>query len=418
MLQNVRVPYYDKWRKIKMLSVDEARQRMLNTIPVLSTEKRGILNCAGYVLAEAVSAPEHIPPFDNSAMDGFAVRAVDVKAATEENPTVLSVVETIAAGHAPTKQVLSGQAARIMTGAMMPEGADAVVMQEVTELFSRDSVKIFENVSENQNVRFAGESVKAGEEVMPPGKLLRAPEISMLASLNCAEVIVHRKPTVAIVSTGDELTPLGERLEPGKIRDSNRYGLYAQVEEAGGVPIDMGIAPDDEAETERIFRDALAKADALITSGGVSVGEHDVVKSVLAKLGEINFWRVAMKPGKPQAYGIADGKPIFGLPGNPVSSLVVFELFVRPALLKMAGHTHLLRPTFKAVLAESVKNRDGRVNYMRAILTEQDGHYTAKTTGPQGSGILHSLVLANGLITIPAGAKLAAGATVDAQFLD
>ena len=411
-----------------MLSVDEARQRMLNTIPVLPTEKRGILNCAGHVLAEAVSAPENIPPFDNSAMDGFAVRAVDVKTATEENPTVLSVVETIAAGHAPTKQVLQGQTARIMTGAMMPEGADAVVMQEVTELFSRetrethptvhDSVKIFETVSENRNVRFAGESVKQGEQVITPGKLLRAPEISMLASLNCAEVAVHRKPTVAIVSTGDELTPLGEPLAPGKIRDSNRYGLYIQVQEAGGIPVDMGIAKDDPEETERIFRMALSAADALITSGGVSVGEHDVVKTVLAKLGEINFWRVAMKPGKPQAYGIADGKPIFGLPGNPVSSLVVFELFVRPALLKMAGHTNLLRPTFKAVLAESVTNRDGRVNYMRAILTEQDGHYTAKTTGPQGSGILHSLVLANGLITIPAGVTLAAGATVDAQFLD
>ena len=239
----------------------------------------------------------------------------------------------------------------------------------------------------------------------------------MLASLNCAEVTVHRKPTVAIVSTGDELTPLGEPLEPGKIRDSNRYGLYAQVEEAGGIPIDMGIAPDDEAETERIFRAALAKADALITSGGVSVGEHDVVKSVLAKLGKINFWRVAMKPGKPQAYGIADGKPIFGLPGNPVSSLVVFELFVRPALLKMAGHTNLLRPTFKATLAETITNRDGRVNYMRAILSESNGEYTAATTGPQGSGILHSLVLANGLITIPSGVTLGAGETVDAQFL-
>lgn len=194
--------------------------------------------------------------------------------------------------------------------------------------------------------------------------------------------------------------------------------MYAQVQNAGGIPIDMGIAPDDEAETERIFRESLAKADALITSGGVSVGEHDVVKNVLTKLGKMNFWRVAMKPGKPQAYGIIDGKPIFGLPGNPVSSLVVFELFVRPALLKMAGHTDLLRPTFKAALAADVTNKDGRVNYMRAILTEQDGQYIAKTTGPQGSGILYSLVLANGLITIPSGATLHAGETVDAQFLD
>lgn len=399
-----------------MLSVEEARQRMLGTIPVLPSENREILECTGYVLAEALHAEENIPPFDNSAMDGFAVRAADVEGATQEKPAVLSVVEMIAAGYAPTKQVTKGQTARIMTGAMMPEGADAVVMQEVTEQ-EGNTVKIFESVDESENVRFTGESVNEGALVMGKGKHLRPPEISMLASLNCAEASVHRKPTVAIVSTGDELTPLGESLEPGKIRDSNRYGLYAQVEEAGGIPIDMGIARDDKAETERIFRAALAEADALITSGGVSVGEHDVVKSVLGKLGEINFWRVAMKPGKPQAYGIADGKPIFGLPGNPVSSLVVFELFVRPALLKMAGHVNLLRPTFKATLSETVTNRDGRVNYMRSILTESNGQYTAATTGPQGSGILHSLVLANGLITIPAGVTLDAGATVDAQFL-
>ena len=399
-----------------MLSVNEARQRMLDTIPILPSEKREIFECTGYVLAEALHAEENIPPFDNSAMDGFAVRAADVEGATEEKPAVLSVVETVAAGYAPTKQVAAGQAARIMTGAMMPEGADAVVMQEVTQQ-DADEVKVFESIDKTGNVRFTGESVAEGQQVMEKGKHLRPPEISMLASLNCAEATVHRKPTVAIVSTGDELTPLGERLEPGKIRDSNRYGLYAQVEEAGGIPIDMGIAPDDEAETERIFRTALAKADALITSGGVSVGEHDVVKTVLAKLGKINFWRVAMKPGKPQAYGIADGKPIFGLPGNPVSSLVVFELFVRPALLKMAGHTNLFRPTFKAVLAESVTNRDGRVNYMRAILKVSDGEITAETTGPQGSGILHSLVLANGLITIPTATTLHVGEKVDAQFL-
>ena len=399
-----------------MLSVEEARQQMLNTIPVLPTEKREILNCAGYVLAEVLHAEENIPPFDNSAMDGFAVHAANVQNASEAKPAVLTVVETIAAGYAPTKQVAPGQTARIMTGAMMPEGADAVVMQEVTQR-DGDEVKIFEGVDKAGNVRFTGESVAKGQQVMGKGKYLRPPEVSMLASLNCPEVTVYRKPTVAIVSTGDELAPLGEPLEPGKIRDSNRYGLYAQVEEAGGIPIDMGIAPDDEAETERIFRAALAKTDALITSGGVSVGEHDVVKSVLARLGEINFWRVAMKPGKPQAYGISDGKPIFGLPGNPVSSLVVFELFVRPALLKMAGHTELLRPIFKATLAEPVTNRDGRVNYMRAILKASNGHYTAETTGPQGSGILHSLVLANGLITIPAGATLGAGETVDAQFL-
>lgn len=399
-----------------MLTVEEARQQMLETIPVLPTEKRGILGCVNYVLAEELKSTENIPPFDNSAMDGYAVRASDVKDVSKENPVLLTVVGTIAAGYAPSKHVFEGEAARIMTGAMMPEGADAVVMQEVTEL-NGDKVSIFESVEKNENVRFTGESVERGDNVMSPGKVLRPPEVSMLASLNCAEVVVHRKPTVAIVSTGDELTPLGESLTPGKIRDSNRYGIFAQVQNAGGIPIDMGIAPDDATETERIFKDSIANADALITSGGVSVGEHDIVKNVLTKLGEMNFWRVAMKPGKPQAYGKIDGKPVFGLPGNPVSSLVVFELFVRPALLKMAGHMDLLRPTFKATLETDVTNKDGRVNFMRAILTEQDGQYTAKTTGPQGSGILHSLVLANGLITIPSGAALSAGETVDAQFL-
>ena len=399
-----------------MLSVEEARQQMLRTIPVLPTEKRGILEAIDYVLAEELTAAENIPPFDNSAMDGYAVRAADVKNASAENPALLSVIETVAAGAAPTARVAPGQAARIMTGAMMPHGADAVVMQEVTRQ-EADRVAVLESIESEGNVRFTGESVAQGQAVMAPGKLLRPPEVSMLASLNCGEVHVYRKPTVAIVSTGDELTPLGDPLAPGKIRDSNRYGLYAQVKEAGGIPIDMGIAPDDVAETERIFRAALAEADALITSGGVSVGEHDVVKTVLERLGEINFWRVAMKPGKPQAYGIADGKPIFGLPGNPVSSLVVFELFVRPALLKMAGHKTLLRPTFKATLRETITNKDGRVNYMRAILTESDGHYTAETTGPQGSGILHSLVLANGLITIPTDTTVNVGGTVDAQLL-
>ena len=399
-----------------MLTVEEARKRMLDTISVLPSEKRSILDCLGYVLAEDIYAAEHIPPFDNSAMDGFAVIAEDVQSASEGAPVNLSVIETIAAGYAPAKRVERGQAARIMTGAMMPAGTDAVVMQEVTQ-FDGENVRIFEAVEKTENVRFTGESVRSGDLVMSEGKLLRPQECSMLASLNRSRVLVHKRPRVAVVSTGDELTPLGDALEPGKIRDSNRYGICAQLQEAGCIPIDMGIARDDAAETERIFRDGLNRADALITSGGVSVGEHDVVKSVLSKLGEINFWRVAMKPGKPQAYGIADGKPIFGLPGNPVSSLVVFELFVRPALLKMAGRSNPFRPTFKAVLDEDIVNKDKRTNFMRSVITRRGGMYHAKTTGPRGSGILYSLVLANGFIVIPAGVNLKAGDEVEAQFL-
>ena len=399
-----------------MLTVEEARQRMLDTITVLPTEVCSILNSRGAILAEDVYAIENIPPFHNSAMDGFAVVAEDVSNASKSQPVRLSVVETIQAGYAPTIRIQRGNAARIMTGAMMPEGADAVVMKEATEL-EGEQVAIFEEVEKDENVRFTGESVKQGDLVMSKGKLIRPQEVAMFASLNRSEVNVYKRPKVAVVSTGDELTPLGESLMPGKIRDSNRYGICAQIEEAGCYPIDMGIARDDVAETEHKFREALDEADALITSGGVSVGEFDVVKAVLSKLGEINFWRVAMKPGKPQAYGIADGKPIFGLPGNPVSSLVVFELFVRPALLKMAGHSKLLRPTFEAVLEEDISNRDGRVSFMRSIIIARDGKYYARTTGPQGSGILHSLVLANGFIVIPAGATIAAGETVEAQFM-
>jgi molybdopterin molybdotransferase len=399
-----------------MFSVEEARQRILDSILVLPPEKRGVLDSLGYVLAEDVYAVENIPPFRNSAMDGYAVVAEDTQAAFKDCPIQLSIVESIPAGYAPTKGVTHGQAARIMTGAMMPKGADAVVMVEDTQS-EMNQVRVFDSVEKDENVRFAGESVKQGDLVMAKGKRIRPPEISMLASLNRSEVGVYRRPKVAAISTGNELTPLGEPLKPGKIRDSNRYGICAQIQEAECYPIDMGIAIDDEMELERKFRDAVNQADAIVTSGGVSVGDHDCVRTVLARMGEINFWRVAMKPGKPQAYGFIGGVPIFGLPGNPVSSLVVFELFVRPALLKMAGHTELFRRTFQAILEDDVVNRDGRVNYMRAIITSRNDEYYAKITGSQGSGILYSLVLANGFIIIPAGATIKAGEAVEAQLL-
>lgn len=400
-----------------MLSVEEARQRILDAIRVLPSEKRGFLDSLGYVLAEDVYAVENIPPFRNSAMDGYAVIAEDTQDASKKHPIELSTIESIPAGCAPTMRVGHGQAARIMTGAMMPNGADAVVIIEETQP-EANRVKVFGSVAKDENVRFAGESVKQGDLVMAKGKLIRPPEISMLASVNQSTTKVYRRPKVAVISTGDELTPLGEPLKPGKIRDSNRYGIYAQIQEAECYPIDMGIAIDDEMALERKFRHAVNQADAIVTSGGVSAGDHDSVRTVLARMGEINFWRVAMKPGKPQAFGFIDGVPIFGLPGNPVSSLVVFELFVRPALLKMAGHTELFRRTYRAILEDDVFNRDGRVNYMRAIIKSQNGKFYAKTTGPQGSGILYSLVLANGFIIIPAGATISAGETVEAQLLN
>tara|TARA_B100000809_G_scaffold231359_1_gene246449 strand:+ start:3329 stop:4543 length:1215 start_codon:yes stop_codon:yes gene_type:complete len=398
-----------------MLTVDQARTRILDAVSRMPAKKCGIVDSLGCILAQSVYAGENIPPFDNSAMDGYALIASDVETSSDENPVTLDVIETIPAGYAPVKQVKNGQATRIMTGAMMPSGADSVVMVEKTEA-KEGGVDIFDSAAKAQNVRFVGESVKTGDLVMSAGKVIRPQEIAMLASLNISEIDIYQRPKVAVVSTGDELTPLGGELKPGKIRDSNRYGICAQLIEAGFEVIDKGICGDDVAELERTLRSALGQADVLITSGGVSVGDYDVVKIVLEKLGDINFWRVAMKPGKPQAFGLADGKPIFGLPGNPVSSLTVFELFVRPALFKMAGYTKLLRPTFKAVLETDIKNDTNRVNFMRAIIEKHNGRYHAKITGDQGSGILYSLVLANGLITIPVNQTIHAGETVDAQF--
>jgi len=400
-----------------MITVKEAREKILSSTSPLDVEKKHILESLGYIIAEDVYSDINIPPFDNSQMDGFAVITDDVKEASQDNPVTLQVIESLPAGYIATQKIASGQAIRIMTGAMIPEGADAVVMVEYTQT-AGDRVKIFAPVKKGQHIRCAGNSVKNGDLVIPRSKEIRPSEMAMLASMNRAEVMVYKRPRVALISTGDELTPLGGELKAGKIRDSNRYGLYGQVLEIGCCPIDMGIVKDQIPLLEEKFSEALSLADVLVTSGGVSVGDYDIVKDVLSKFGEINFWKVAMKPGKPQAFGIAEGKPVFGLPGNPVSSLVVFELMVRPALLKMAGHADIFRPIFKAVLGNDVRNTDNRVHYARAIIKRRNDKFYAQTTGPQGSGILYSMVLANGLIVIPIGADLKAGDEVDALLMD
>jgi len=401
----------------RMLSVDAAREQILSRISTLGEERVPLRNALDSVLAEDIVATEDNPPFANSAMDGFALRSEDVSGASPERPVRLNIVETIPAGYVPTRPLTPGTAARIMTGAMIPEGADAVVMVERTRV-EGDVVLIAEPARRNQHVRPAGESVQAGEKVLRRGQRVRPAEMAMLAALNVAEPLVFRRPRVALISTGDELTDLGEPLAKGKIRDSNRYGLYGQILEAGGEPLDWGIARDNPDAMESLLRKGLADADALVTSGGVSVGGYDVVKDVLLKLGELHFWRVSMKPGKPLAFGEALGKPVFALPGNPVSSLVVFELFVRPALRKMAGHTDLFRPMRRATLAEAVEpDLSGRTTYARVVVTEQDGRLTAHLAGPQGSGVLRSLVLANGLAIIePAGVP--AGSEVDVILTD
>jgi molybdopterin molybdotransferase len=400
-----------------MLSVADAQARMLNAVGVLPAVRRPIREALGCALAEHIYATEDSPPFANSAMDGFAVRAADVADAAPDRPIPLRIVETIPAGAAPARRVVPGSAARIMTGAMLPNGADAVVMVEDTRA-SGDTVHVRVSARLGQHIRLAGESVRVGELVLEKGTCVRPAEMAMLAALNVGDVPVTRPPRVGILSTGDELTPVGEPLKPGKIRDSNRYGLYGQVLEAGAEPVDLGIAGDDRAVVEEKIREGAAATDALVTSGGVSVGEYDVVRDVLEALGRLDFWRVAMKPGKPQAFGEVLGKPVFALPGNPVSSMVVFELFVRPALRRMAGHRGVHRPTRPATIEEDIRpDASGRTNFLRAVLTETDGRLYARTTGDQGSGVLRSLVLATGLIVVgPAGAR--AGSDVQAILTD
>ena len=383
-----------------ILSVDEARERLLSRIERLGTTNIPVHDALGCVLSQDIVATEDNPPFDNSAMDGFAVRSEDVRGASEADPVTLRIIETVSAGLAPSMTVSPRTATRIMTGAMVPDGADAVVMVEETRADGH-TVFIQASADAHQNIRDAGGSVRAGDKVLDAGAVIRPAEMAMLAALNVVSVPTFRKPKIAVLSTGDELTPLGEPLKPGKIRDSNRYGLIGQILDAGAIPIDLGVAIDDPNVVEDMIRAGLDEADALVTSGGVSMGELDVVRDVLEKLGKLHFWRVAMKPGKPQAFGDVLGKPVFALPGNPVSSMVVFELFVRPALLKMAGHTVLFRRTQRAIMDEIVVNdARGRTNFMRVVLSERDGRLHARTTGEQGSGILRSLVLANGLATI------------------
>ncbi|MDI6792791.1 MAG: molybdopterin molybdotransferase MoeA [bacterium] len=402
-----------------MIEVEEALMIILNHIRVLDAEKVDILDSLDRILAEEIYSEIDIPPFRSSAMDGYAVVAADTVGALAGNPVYLEVIDDIPAGSLPKRPLSCGQAARIMTGAPLPAGADAVIMVEYTE---RDDgqVKLFREVSPLENIREAGEDVAEGDLVLPEGTIIRPAEVGMLASLGKRAVSCIRKPRVAILSTGDEVVDIDQELSPGKIRNSNGYSLYAQVVRYGGIPVPLGIAPDDEGKIKSCIEQGLSSSDMLVISGGVSVGDYDLVKGVLADLGaEMKFWKVAMKPGKPLAFGLIKGKPVFGLPGYPVSVLVVFEQFVRPAMRKMAGRKWLKKPEIEAELCEEIKKKPDRRNYFRGIVDKKDGQYYARTTGPQGSGMLSSMVKANALLIIPEGVSyLKAGEKVKAQMLD
>jgi len=401
-----------------MISVDEALKGILEAISPLGLEKVNILDALGRVIGEDVYAGRSIPPKGHSAMDGYALRAADTRGASQEKPVILDVIEDLPAGAVPEKRIGPGQAARIMTGAPLPEGADAVIRMEDTRKEGA-RVALFVEAQEGQDIRREGEDVREGEKVISSGEIVRPAEVGMLASLGRSFVFVHQRPLVAIVATGDELVDIDEPPSPWKIVSSNSYSLTALVKESGGIPLQIGIARDRREDLLAKFRAAM-RADLIISSGGVSVGDYDLVKDIMKEVGNrMQFWQVAMKPGRPLAFGSLGNVPIVGLPGNPVSSMVSFEQFLRPAILKMQGHKNLFRRVIRARLGEDIKKKKGIRHFIRARIRRDEEGYTVVTTGEQGSGILKSMVRANGLIILPEeAAEARKGSLVSVQLLD
>ena len=416
-----------------MISVEEARERILANFQRLPVERKPLLAALGQVLAADVVSPYDLPPLANTGMDGYALQAADTAGASEAAPVRLRVITNLAAGYVSDVPIGPGEAARIMTGAPIPPGADAVVPFEETDEVLRGpneqprpggEVAIFKAAKHGANVRERGGDVRAGNRVIEAGRVLRASEIGVLSSLGLTEVAVFRRPVVAILSTGDEVTPPGEALLPGRIYDANSAAVAAQVASFGGVPRVLGIAKDTIEDLTSKLREGL-DADMLVTSAGVSRGDFDVVKDVLAREGQVDFWTVRMRPGKPLAFGAfaaPDGRriPHLGLPGNPVSSMVSFELFGRPAIFKMLGKQGWERPSVRAIVRERVVNPDPRRYFARCIVTQgEDGRWYADLSGPQGSNILTGMSSANALTVIPEHVTVVeAGEEIDAMMLD
>ena len=401
-----------------MTSVHEALAFILNH----TTEGPGTVvpteEALGLVLAEDVRALNDIPPFTNSAMDGYAVRSADTRGASKKRPITLTLLETVPAGRVPKKCIRTGRATKIMTGAPMPRGADAVLIAEDSDE-KNGSILCFAEVRRGENVRRAGEDVRRGDRVLPKGTLIRPQEMGMLGAAGRTRVRVIRRPRVAILATGSELVEADRTPGPGQIRNCNNFSLRGLVKKYGAEPVNLGIVRDDVgALRARII--AATSCDLVVTSGGVSVGEHDLVKTILARLGTgVKFWQVRVKPGKPLAFGLVRGTPVFGLPGNPVSVIVSFEQFVRPALLKMMGRTKLAKPVIAATCERRIEKPTDRVHLIRARIRRRGGRYYASPVGPQGSGILTSMVMADGLIIVPAKKTVVrAGEMVRVMMLD
>ena len=401
-----------------MISVAEAVKTILEQIRILGTERVDVLSALDRVLAEDITSSLTIPPCNNSAMDGYAVRFEDIQGASQKTAARLKILGDIPAGYTAQRPIAAGETYRIMTGAPLPEGADTVVMQEDTEA-QGGIVHIFKDGARGSHIRRAGEDIKTGDIVVSAGTVLNPAHIGVLASIKKAFVTVYQRPRVAILSTGDELVDVDEELAGGKIVSSNSYSLYALVQDSGAIPLSLGIARDTREALRAKFMEGL-HADMIISSGGVSVGDYDFVKDVLKDIGaEMKFWKVAMRPGNPLAFGIIGGKPAFGLPGNPVSVMVSFEQFVRPSIRKMSGHALLFRQVIDATAQEAVATKKGRKYFLRCRVSERDGQFVATTTGEQGSGILMSMAKANGLMVISEEKEgVLSGESVKVQIFD
>lgn len=395
-----------------MISVRDGQNHILAAITtVVAPELVPVTRGLGRVLAEDFAAPIDVPPADNSAVDGYAVTSADIPPTGARE---LRVVADLAAGSVFEGALAGGQALRIMTGAPMPAGADTVYPQEIVER-TGDRVRIGP-LAKGANVRLRGEDVEAGAIVVEAGTVLRPQEIGLVTSLGAWQLTVRRKPRVAVMSTGDEVAEPGTPRRPGQIYDANRFTLRGSIEQCGGEVIDLGIVPDDRATLRARLGEAAADADIVLTSGGVSVGVYDLVKEVLGQIGAIDFWQVAMQPGRPLAVGSIAGTAFFGLPGNPVASLLSFMLFVRPAIYKLAGRRTLFPQTWQARALEALPKKVGRTEYKRGILRFIGGAWDVRTTGPQGSGILSSMVAGNCLIVLDeARGDVAAGELVTVE---
>jgi len=412
-----------------MIKVEEALNTILNSVRGLDTEVVRLTDSLGRTLAEDVLSNFDIPAFDNSGMDGYSLKSSDTIGASPETPKTLKVIEELRAGIISSLEIKNGETIKIMTGAPIPPGADSVIMAEDAERLAftkksavggqRSTVKIFKEVKAGENIRKAGEDIKGGELVIQRGSLLGPAHVGVLAALGISKIKVIRRPAVAILATGDELIDVKGKVKLGKVRTSNTYTLYSQILNCGGIPVNIGIAKDDLRDLRKKIKSALG-CDVIVTSGGVSMGDYDFVKDVLRSLGgKIKFWKIAMRPGKPVLFGMIKGKPFFGLPGNPVSSMVSFEMFVKPAILKMLCQKADDRKEVEAILDEDIEKKKGLRFFFRGVTRWENGVYLTRTTGPQGSAILKSMMLANSLIILPEEEEyIKKGSRVRIRFLN